>query len=509
MKNAMNFLSSLKRIGNLEKGNPKNHFAFSTPAILLFAAFFMGSDIFGSNNSDYHMAIQDMPAIHELGEGWQTLEPGGRTACAHGTPYTFFFHKGDPKRLLIFLYGGGGCWDAETCQPGSDLYREQIEVWHHPGFMHGILKHDHPDNPFAGFTMLGIPVCTGDVHLGDNDKEYQSEDGKSFTIFHRGKVNAMSAIDWLESSLDNFDEIIVAGSSAGAVAVPFYANVMATRHPDARVTGFGDDASSYGTEFMPLARPSVWGIPQVLQPYPGWEEFAFEHLGIEVLYSLAGRGLDNLRMFLIDHANDGAQLIYLKQGGTENPDLPAILREMHTAIQSDLPDTRSFLIGGMNHGSLQVASFYMYRENNVSLRDWVAAAANWEDVPNVSCYDLCLRPGMVYFDSDLKLLDNALAFLEDSSRWNDHDDMQPCPNDASASRNFRCVIGHAVNVTGDKPAMNYGATHILLHEMAERMGRTNFNMITVDFNNSPDTNFEVIRSMLKEIRDEIAAQLEN
>ncbi len=507
MKNHTCTLFMKKSEGHSKPGYRTNA-ACCMSAILLFITLFSNIEVYGQDADRTHQADENglLPALTELEEGWQTLLPGGNTVCAHGSPFAFYSHMGDPNRLVIYLYGGGGCWDAETCTPGTGLYVEEIAEWHNPAYLDGMMKPGHPENPFDGFTKLAIPVCTGDVYIGDRDVEYHPEEGEPFTIRHRGMYNTMAAINWLESSLSDFDEIIVAGSSAGAVAVPFYANLMATRYSNARVTSFGDDASSYGTEFMPLANLVVWGVPETLQRYPGWEDFDFEHFGMEVFYSHAARGLDNLRMFLIDHAKDSMQKIYLVAGGTENPDLKAIMQQMQSTITSDLPNSRSFLIGGKSHTSLQLPRFYQYQENGVSLRDWVAAAAAWEDVPNVQCESPCQRPGIVYTPEDVTFIDNALAFFDSPERWSDTDELQPCPNDESTPRSIRCGVGYAAAITG-RPAMEFASTQTLMHKMAERLGRTDFNMITVDFNNSPDTHFEDMRSLLSDLRDEVMANL--
>jgi hypothetical protein len=39
------------------------------------------------------------------------LRPDG-PACIAGTPYSVFTRQGDPKKLLIFMQGGGACWQG-------------------------------------------------------------------------------------------------------------------------------------------------------------------------------------------------------------------------------------------------------------------------------------------------------------------------------------------------------------------------------------------------------------
>jgi hypothetical protein len=41
------------------------------------------------------------------------VRPDG-PVCIAGTPYSVFTRQGDPKKLLIFLQGGGACWQSRV-----------------------------------------------------------------------------------------------------------------------------------------------------------------------------------------------------------------------------------------------------------------------------------------------------------------------------------------------------------------------------------------------------------
>jgi len=40
---------------------------------------------------------------------WTKISAGGKTRCVRGGPYAFWLRRGDPKKLLLFFQGGGGC----------------------------------------------------------------------------------------------------------------------------------------------------------------------------------------------------------------------------------------------------------------------------------------------------------------------------------------------------------------------------------------------------------------
>src|ERR1044072_2878880 len=61
-------------------------------------------------------AHADEPAKGVDTAGWQTVEGGHGTGCAtDASPYEFYVHPGDPKRVALYFEGGGGCWNSSNC----------------------------------------------------------------------------------------------------------------------------------------------------------------------------------------------------------------------------------------------------------------------------------------------------------------------------------------------------------------------------------------------------------
>lgn len=181
----------------------------------------------GATQADTRTQSTTLPAVRDLKDGWNQLRPGGETICAKGTPYHFYVRRGSPETLLVFFEGGGACWTGEDCDRGRPNYHPDLVS---PGpavdpAMRGILDLVHPQNPFADRSAVFVPYCTGDVHLGDRDTTYTAAsargEARSFTIHHRGQVNAMTVLRWVYTNFAAPREIFVSGSSAGGVATPF------------------------------------------------------------------------------------------------------------------------------------------------------------------------------------------------------------------------------------------------------------------------------------------------
>jgi hypothetical protein len=76
-----------------------------------------------------------------------------------------FTKAGDPKKLLIFLQGGGACWQGfYNCNILADGQAPPAA----PPFP-GVFDSSSPDNPFANYSVVYMPYCDGSAFGGDND----------------------------------------------------------------------------------------------------------------------------------------------------------------------------------------------------------------------------------------------------------------------------------------------------------------------------------------------------
>jgi acyl-homoserine-lactone acylase len=436
---------------------------------------------------------------------WEAVEPGGRTSCAHGDPFRFFVRPGDSHRVLLYLTGGGGCSDPEGCVEGSNRYTQRVPADPSAGFA-GILDPGHPENPFRDHTMVVVPVCTGDVHLGDRDERYvlegEGEVRREFTVHHRGLVNGLAALEWLAEHRPDPTEVFVAGGSAGAVATPVYASLLARRHPQARVVGLSDDAGSYIAGAMPRTDTRRWGMADALAAHVGWEGFPEELATDRILVAAAG-DLPNLRLHQVDHAHDRVQVFFHGEGGEADPDLPALLRQARERIRSQVPSYRAFVLGGYVHQSLHRPYFYGLAQGGHRLRDWVAAMAAGDEVPDVECSG-CQVPGFILQDEDLRVLEGALELLEGEDAW-EPNSSRGCPSDegrftlacallTELAREFPDPVA-AARVSGAVAATHYAAAARVPYD------RDDWSPIR-RFNDEVATSVHDVRALLRDVRGE-------
>lgn len=355
----------------------------------------------GLTLSAYAQDGGDKPSLADLEMGaWNTIDGGEGTMCASGTPYNFHFRPTESDDLLVFFNGGGACWFGLICDPnGSPTYTQTIDaggndVPNNPPS--GIFDFANPENPFADYNVLFVPYCTGDVHLGDATVSYEvaaadGGDAAEVAINHNGYNNAMSALEWVYENYEGFDRIFVTGSSAGAIASPFYTAIAAEAYPDAVITQLGDGAGGYRSEAIPQLF-DLWGFNALMSEMME-EEVAFS--SIEEIYVATGLAYPDVVLSQYNTADDAVQYSFLGLLGVTDTPLSELIAaniaDIEAGLEADLP---AFLAGGDVHTILRSPETYTYAANGVRFIDWLTALANGEMVEDATCVD-CTAPEVV------------------------------------------------------------------------------------------------------------------
>ena len=244
--------------------------AFVSVAVLLLVILMA---IIPSGKVDEHLAGKVkalspstvyMPNVSELETGWHELVPGGRTSCSRGAPWAFFFKKGSSKKVIVEFMGGGACWNELTCGLRTSTFSDSIEgaraLFHEswdltmkagaPGSIDSAWHagiNDENDPIFSEWSHLYLPYCTGDLHWGDSDVEYQP----GLKIRHRGGENARVAVSWLKTNFPAPENVFVTGCSAGSYASILWGAKIAEMYdsvPSTNVVQFGDSGAGIVTE---------------------------------------------------------------------------------------------------------------------------------------------------------------------------------------------------------------------------------------------------------------------
>lgn len=195
-----------------------------------------------------------------LPEGAFTWMPLPGAVCSDGSPTGIGVEPGPGPSpdVLVFLDGGGACWNALTCFAlgsaaagpyGAAQLAADVEAQR----AGSLLDRTAPGNPFAGFTFVFVPYCTGDVHAGNAVRTYP---GAPRPWHHRGAANLEAAFGWLASGLPAPSRVVVAGSSAGGFGSLHAFDLARTTWPSAK--GYLVDDSGPPLDEIPQATVDAW-----------------------------------------------------------------------------------------------------------------------------------------------------------------------------------------------------------------------------------------------------------
>jgi len=155
---------------------------------------------------------------------WHYVELPG-AVCANGTPMGIALNL-DPTsdRLVLFLQGGGACWNTATCVIiGSaahlrDTLTESVVLSEARGAGGFTLDRDDAENPYRDQNLVYVPYCTADVHVGDAETTYRTP-RTTMVVQHRGAANTEMILARLAATFPALDRLTMIGESAGGYGV--------------------------------------------------------------------------------------------------------------------------------------------------------------------------------------------------------------------------------------------------------------------------------------------------
>ncbi|WMX12064.1 MULTISPECIES: pectin acetylesterase-family hydrolase [unclassified Aureispira] len=148
--------------------------------------------------------------------------------------------KNNSNKVIIYLEGGGGCFNAVTCVANPSAFGQiSFDSWQTVGLQFGIFDKGSSYNPFKDWNYIYIPYCTGDVHSGTSYNSYVN-------IVHQdqkmvGHNNITLALEALKTYFGTrLDEVFLTGSSAGGYGTLINANQVIEAFPNATATVLDD-----------------------------------------------------------------------------------------------------------------------------------------------------------------------------------------------------------------------------------------------------------------------------
>ena len=297
---------------------------------------------------------------------WTWVDLPG-TECSDGSQTGIAMNPGDSADVVVFLDGGGACWDTLTCftagtaKPGP-YGRTQWEAQRDAELPGSLFDRTLPGNPFSQDTLVFVPYCTGDVHAGN---AVQSFPGAPRAWHFKGLVDVQKALDFVAASLPAPGKLVVSGSSAGGFGSLLAFDLFRTRFPS--VKGYAVDDSGpllVGNDINPAIRAAwfaSWRLDQVILPIcPGCAQ------DLSKLYPTLSQKFPGDRISLLSSTRDLVISAFFLLTPSE---FEAALGRLTTDVIAPLPNARTFLVAGQTHTMLGAPQ--RFTAGGVPLVEWL------------------------------------------------------------------------------------------------------------------------------------------
>ncbi|HEX7480235.1 MAG TPA: pectin acetylesterase-family hydrolase [Polyangiales bacterium] len=291
----------------------------------------------------------------------------------------------NPKstKLMIYLEGGGACFNATTCLITPSCFPESgscstgtFASWKDgtasrlpSSPLRGIFDRANAQNPVGDWNMIYVPFCTGDVFAGTNPSGQVP--GVTGTHEFVGYTNLGLYLDRLVPTFPNVKQVLLTGVAAGGFGAVINYLRVAKAFGSVPVQMLDDSGPLMSAPYVPKCLQAqwgkLWGIDAIMLPTCGTDCPDPTNYYID-----AQKHVINLfpkRQFgLIDATRDG--IISQFYGFGANDCAPASvptavpaqtylegLQDIRTKLAGS-PNFGSFFFDGTDHPTLATAKFY-------------------------------------------------------------------------------------------------------------------------------------------------------
>jgi hypothetical protein len=300
---------------------------------------------------------------------WQPLEG---TKCGNGSIGGLALNPGeaDSTDLLVYLSGGGACWEGGNCYVhvssinlGITYTQQNLDLEALLLTATGVMDRRH-ESPFQKANWAYLPYCTGDAHLGRALRNYDTAQPNG-RLAHHGAINAAISIAHLKATFPKTKRVWVVGTSAGGYGAQFLFDRFADAFAPAEAHLLADSAQLV-TPWVPRRDDvlAAWNarMPKDCAQCADTWSATLSHLRKKYPRS---------RIALMGYLGDATLATFNELPNGE-------LRARTQAVLDDhfgRDNAHAFMLGDTYHSLIQSYAVKTNADGSVKLKDWVDAWA--------------------------------------------------------------------------------------------------------------------------------------
>jgi hypothetical protein len=182
------------------------------------------------------------------------------TQCRDGSPAGLAVSLNPASdKLMIFLDGGGACFDTLTC--AGNLANVSIATQRAERTA-GVFDRSNDENPVKDWNVVFVPYCTGDVHGGTKADGMIDGTPQKFV----GRINLEKFLHRIVPTFADSSQVLLTGSSAGGFGAALNLELVQWAFGDVPVTAIDDSGPPLSSEYLPACLQerwrTVWGFDE-------------------------------------------------------------------------------------------------------------------------------------------------------------------------------------------------------------------------------------------------------
>jgi hypothetical protein len=280
------------------------------------------------------------------------------------------------NNLMIYLEGGGACFDSLTCgvNPSAPQKNEKTG---------GLFDRSNAKNPVKDWNIIHVPYCTGDVHMGTNASA--TVEGLGTKQKFVGYRNMEAYLKRIVPTFPKLERVLLTGVSAGGFGAAGNAVLVQRAFAGIRVNLIDDSGPPMSSKVMPECLQQkwrdVWGLKDSMLKDCGAACANEDNFVFDFGQLLASKFNDRAAG-LIESVADGTIRGFFGAGLRDCTGVPIIvdsvpeadfkagLLEYREAVKEQ-PKFSTWYPAGTQHTWLGGASLYSAKIGDKALIDWV------------------------------------------------------------------------------------------------------------------------------------------
>jgi hypothetical protein len=293
-------------------------------------------------------------------------------------------------RVMIYLAGGGSCFDVQSCdtnrrQIGVEVEdpNNYVDAARTPG-NNGLFDRGKSENPVKDWNFVFVPYCSGDIHAGAQPNgQVPGVDGVHQFV---GRSNLSVFLKRLVPMFASAQQVLLTGSSAGGFGASANWSFVQREFGAIPVTMIDDSgpllSQNYAPKCLADSQLKIWGLAQGALADCGaactGDDYALKLLDYSAKRAKAPGGLissdsdDMIRRFLGIGTNNGANNCMGNLVWTPMPaaDFQAGLLAYRERAKG-YPNFGTFFPSSSEHTWLASDSLYSASAGDLKLVDWI------------------------------------------------------------------------------------------------------------------------------------------